>query len=444
MGTSGMKILLSAYACEPHKGSEPGLGWNWARTLARQGHDVHLLTRSNNRSFVEPAIAAQDLPIRTTYYDLAAPLRRWKRLPGGLQTYYLLWQAGAARVAKKLHAAEHFDCVHHVTFASFRQPSFMGRLGIPFLFGPVGGGETTPAALRQSLPAHSRRAEDLRDFANKLVAYDPLMRSTFARATVIGCTSPDTRAHIPARFAAKCHTQLAIGIDVPEREVLPESASADGPPTFLFVGRLIYWKGVHLALRALAEVIRSVPGARLKIVGQGEDAGWLRQIADQAGVAPHVDWAGWLPHAAMAEEYRTSAALVFPSFHDSGGMVVLEALAAGLPVICLKLGGPGTVVDSSCGVALDTAGLDEAQVVQGLAAAMLRFARDRAWREALCRGTLPRARQFTWEAAARQLYSTLHGVEEATAWPVLERAQEQQSESGSEVSNQEQPQVTNF
>src|SRR5579863_8818497 len=139
-----VKLLVSAYACEPGKGSEPGVGWNWVQALVRRGYHVQVITRSNNREAIENDSTWRREELAFHYYDLPGWMRRWKRWPGGIYLYYLLWQIGALRVARRLHAAERFDRVHHVTFASYRQPSFMGRLGIPFIFGPVGGGETTP------------------------------------------------------------------------------------------------------------------------------------------------------------------------------------------------------------------------------------------------------------------------------------------------------------
>lgn len=130
-----MKILLSAYACEPNKGSEPAVGWNWTRSLIDQGHAVHLITRSNNRPSIEAFQAIEKLPLEISYYDLPQWNRLWKFWPGGIYLYYLLWQMGAFSLAKKLHAAKSFDRVQHSTFASFRQPSFMGGLGSHLFLG---------------------------------------------------------------------------------------------------------------------------------------------------------------------------------------------------------------------------------------------------------------------------------------------------------------------
>ena len=66
-----MKILLSAYACEPNKGSEPGVGWNWAINLTKLGHDVTVLTRKNNKSSINKMIKKNKLKsIKFEYYDL--------------------------------------------------------------------------------------------------------------------------------------------------------------------------------------------------------------------------------------------------------------------------------------------------------------------------------------------------------------------------------------
>jgi len=399
----GMKLVLSAYACEPGKGSEPGVGWNWALALARRGYNVHVITRSNNRSSIESVLNARPLTIQFSYYDLPSWARKWKQLPGALYFYYLFWQVGAYRLAARLHSKENFDCVHHVTFASYRQPSFMGNLGIPFIFGPVGGGETMPAQFRKGIPIASRVAEAFRDLANVLVAWDPLMRFTFSRAHLIACTSPETLARIPGRFHEKCIVQPAIGIDI--SEVASTASTPSQQAQFLFIGRLLYWKGLHLILRALPTVLRSIPNVKLKVIGAGADRRWLTAIAGRAGIAESVEWVSEKRHDEMWQEYRGSLAFVFPSLHDSGGMVVLEALAAGIPVICLNLGGPGLIVTSSCGVVIEARESSEESVVAALASAMILLATDANRRAQLSANTTERVREMTWDLAAESLFS---------------------------------------
>lgn len=401
-----MKILLSAYACEPDKGSEPGVGWTWALALERLGYDVHVITRSNNREAIERRRDPSRSRLKFNYYDLPAWARFWKHWPGGIYVYYVLWQLGAYRQARRLHAKVHFDLVHHITFVSFRQPSFMGGLGIPFIFGPVGGGETMPSHFRNALPLRYRLAESTRNAGNIFASIDPMMRYTYSRASVIACTTEETMRAVPARFREKCVVQRAIGIEESRiRRSVEVARTREEPAQFLFVGRLLYWKGLHLALRALDRVRLDAPDVRLRVIGAGSEADWFRKVAKDANVSDLVEWIPPRPQQEMWEEYRRSIGFVFPSLHDSGGMVVLEALAAGLPVICLNLGGPGSIVDSSCGFRVEATKASETEVISGLASAIIQLVQDHSLREQLAAGAQRRARESTWEAAAIALYS---------------------------------------
>src|SRR3954468_6504356 len=95
-----LKVLISAYACEPGKGSEPEVGWQWSLQMARF-HDVTVLTRANNGPAIEGALAHlrghQPLP-RFVYHDRHKLLLGVKRRLGSVQLYYLLWQRSARRL----------------------------------------------------------------------------------------------------------------------------------------------------------------------------------------------------------------------------------------------------------------------------------------------------------------------------------------------------------
>jgi glycosyltransferase involved in cell wall biosynthesis len=152
---------------------------------------------------------------------------------------------------------------------------------------------------------------------------------------------------------------------------------------------------------------------RLKVIGSGKDRVWLQRRARSAGVMDLVEWVSSTPHGEMAQEYQRSVALVFPSLHDSGGMVVLEALASGLPVICLDLGGPGAIVTPSCAVAVRAQGEEESAVIHELAESMVELAKDHRLRAELSARGPERARELTWDRAAEAVYSAVDRREEA-------------------------------
>src|SRR3569833_1622416 len=118
-----MRILVSAYACEPGKGSEPGVGWFFVRHMSRH-HELWVLTRQNNRERIEVELARSPLPnVHWNYFDLPGWMRRLKKVPGGLYLYYFLWQSRASRTARDLHREHAFDLAHHVTFVTYWTPS---------------------------------------------------------------------------------------------------------------------------------------------------------------------------------------------------------------------------------------------------------------------------------------------------------------------------------
>ncbi len=391
-----LRILMSAYACEPHQGSEPGIGWHWATRLARAGHQVRVLTRANNRDAIESALATTPVPnLSFAYYDLPEWMRRWKNHAGlAARLYYLLWQWGAYGVARRLCRESRFDVAHHITFGVFRHPSFMAFLGLPFVFGPVGGGETAPAPLRRTFPLRGYLIDLVRDLANWVVRVDPLMAAVFRRTSATLCKTAETLHSIPPRFHDRCVVQVELGTDGhPGAARLRRREN--GSFRLLYVGRLVYWKGLHLGLMAFARLRAIQPWATLTVVGSGPDEAWLHDVARRLGIGEAVNWIPRLEHAAVMRAYLRHDAFLFPSLHDSSGNVVLEALSSGLPVVCLDAGGPAVLVDPSCGFKVRPG--DPQQVVEDLTRSLAALARDPALMRDMGDAALRRAwEHFSW------------------------------------------------
>lgn len=411
MSKRRLSILLSAYACEPAVGSEPGIGWRWATELCRAGHRVHVITRANNRDAIQAALAARPLADLTfSYCDLPAWARWWKRGPFGVHLYYALWQRRALAVAHGLAGARRFDLVHHVTFGVYRQPSWMGELGLPFVFGPVGGGEATPTALRATLRPVDRVREGLRELANRAAGVNPLLRRSLARATVILCKTDETLGVLPEACRARARVFLELGVEASPgvSPLRPRRAAQDRGLAVLFVGRLIHWKGAHLALRAVAEARARQCKLRFTVLGTGRDAQRLRDLADSLGLADSVSWVANLPYASLQGFYRAHDVLLFPSLHDSSGNVVLEALAGGLPVVCLAAGGPRHIVDEACAFAIPPS--TPAATTAALASALCALAGDDLLLARMSRAAVRRAQAFTWERRVAEMGSVYAGM----------------------------------
>ena len=140
-----MKILLSAYACEPNRGSEPGNGWNWALHLALEGHDVLMMTCPDGRQAIDEQLneIGNSISLRVKYVDVPIWVKLFLKGRIGVFAHYYFWQKFALMAAKNL--SKNVDVIHHVTWGSIKGGSELWRLHKPFIFGPVGGGQVAPS-----------------------------------------------------------------------------------------------------------------------------------------------------------------------------------------------------------------------------------------------------------------------------------------------------------
>lgn len=397
-----MRVLLSAYACEPDRGSEPGIGWNWAVTMQQLGHEVTVVTRANNRDVIERCLASMPGAQRPRfiYHDLPPFFLRLKRaglLP--VQIYYLLWQATLPRRLRSQQAGSDFDLCWHLTFATIRQWSVLWRFGVPFVYGPAGGGEAAPIAMRRDYPFSGRVNDGFRDVLNRLCRFDPLLRWMFRQASLIFVPTSASGALVGEESRDKVRKYMAIGIDP---EMLAENASstvtqATGPANFLYVGRLVYLKGVTLLIRAFSEYVRLGGAGRLTIVGSGPDEKRCRSLAAELGLDHRIDWIAWVEQSRLWALYDAHSVFVFPSLHDSSGNVVIEAMARGLPVISFDLGGPKELVTAESGIVVPTQRRDAYAAAREMGRKMKHLEDDPVMRTELAAGALVRARDFTWE-----------------------------------------------
>jgi len=370
-----LKVLLSAYACEPDKGSEPGVGWNWVRQIA-PFHEVWVITRANNREPIEKALGEHPLPnAHFIYFDFPRWTRFWKRGQRGVHLYYYLWQLGAYFVAREWHERVGFDIGHHVTFVNYWLPSFLALLPIPYIWGPVGGGESTPRAFRSAFSLRGRIYELARDLSRWLGEHDPLVRLTARRAALGLTTTEETAKRMRALGCPRVEVMSEAALAEEEIEQLGKLPLRTALPfRVLSLGRLLHWKGFHLGLEPFAELQRAVPESEYWLIGDGPERKRLERLADRLGLDGKVRFWGALARARALELLAECDVLIHPSLHDSGGWVCLEAMAAGRPVICLDLGGPAFQVTDETGIKVLP--LSPEQAVRDLAAAMLKLATD--------------------------------------------------------------------
>jgi glycosyltransferase involved in cell wall biosynthesis len=433
-----LKLLISAYACEPERGSEQAVGWNSVRQAARF-HEVWAITRANNRTPIEKSLAKEPLPnVHWVYFDLPRWARFWKKRQQGMHLYYYLWQIGAYFVVRKLHRSVGFNLVHHVTFVNYWMPSFMALLPVPFVWGPVGGGESAPRSFWRSFSLRGKVYEILRDLARSLGQLDPFVRLAAKRAALGIATTAETAVHLRGLGCRKVTVLSQVGLPPEEIAQLGALAARQSNPFRLVsIGNLLHLKGFELSLRGFARFQSRIPAAEYWIIGDGPERKRLEKLAHNLGLASKVRFWGTIPRHEVLEKLADCDVLVHPSLHDSGGWVCLEAMAAGRPVVCLDLGGPALQVTEDTGIKV--AATSPEQVVQDLAAALYKLASDPELRARLSLGARQWVEEhFDWDKKGLfmvKLYQSLSTVEVGSAVECKLSASRRSADSSSPIRN---------
>lgn len=415
MDLRDIHVCISAYACDPTRGSEPGIGWNIVREVARR-HRVWAITRRTNQAAISAELQRAPLPkLRMVYFDLPEVLLAWKKGPVGIDVYYRLWQRLTRRLVEDLQREVGLDVTQHVTFGQYWTPTSLAYISTPFVWGPVGGGETAPAAFLRDFDRRGQAYEVLRDGARRCGELAPSVRRA-ARRTALGlAVTEETRARLLAIGTRRVELFSAMGLDRAAYESLSRVPLARAPLVrFISMGRLLHWKGFQLGLKAFSAA--AVPQSEYWIVGDGPERANLSDLVRRLGLHDQVRFWGSQPRAKGLEMLAASDVLVHPSLHDSGGWVCLEAMASGKPVICLDLGGPGEQVTNLTGVKV--VANNPEQAVSDLARAMTVLGTNPDLRLDMGEACRRRVRdEYIWEKKGDRLDALYASVLKNTARP---------------------------
>lgn len=402
---TSLKVLISAYSCQPGLGSEPGVGWNTISQVSRL-HEVWVLTAAEQREAIEAELAQNPMPnVHWNYVDVPDWLTRsWKKGERGRRIHYGLWQYWAYLKGKQLHQQIGFDIVHHITFVSYWTPSYLALLDVPFVWGPIGGGDSTPRVFYSTLSWKSRRNEFLRDSVRMIAHHlDPFVRLTASHAAIALPTTERTADKVRSLGARDVRVTSEVALAHEDIELLnaPRVRQGDEPFRVVSLGRLLGWKGYHLGIQAFAQLQKSVPASEYWIVGTGPENDRLKMLAETLGVVDKVRFMGNVPREEAFRLLTQADVFLHPSLHDTGSWVCLEAMAAGLPVVCLHLAGPATLITDETGFRVPVSSLK--QSINDLGLALLQLAQEPELRQRMSTAGRERIRaNFDWNSKGEQ------------------------------------------
>lgn len=398
-----VRVLVSAYACEPGLGSEIGVGWHWVLEMSRR-FELWVLTRESNRGSIEPWIALHPefAGIHFIYFDLPKWARFWKKGLRGVRTYYNIWQTLTDRIVKRSMRENDIHVFHHLTYGNVLWPVSRYGSGQTFIWGPVGGLETIPEDFSRHYSSKSRLIEKVRRLAVNRSVKSRALRRRAEQADLILCKTEETMRLLPdkARNKAVLFTDVATDTSfTPTDSSVPTNDGHRGL-NCIAVGRLDAWRGFDLAISALKEALKSNPDISLTIVGKGEDEPRLKSLAESLGIADKVYFTGKVSQ----QEYRklmASADIVLnPSLKEGAVTVSFDAMALGKPLVAVDTGGYTRYFKPEYSVVIPRR--DRASVIKDLAAAIVRLS-DTDLRLNMGRKATEASAGFTWAAHGKEI-----------------------------------------
>lgn len=377
-----MKILISAIACSPFHGSEGYFGWSAVLALA-QDHEVWVLTHRRVQAELERANQDGLVPANV-HFAYAGDFQPWhlNRMRARLQSWreYQRFSRAILPVARELHAREKFDLAHHVTYATWRVASPLWQLGIPFVFGPIGGYEQFPVRFFSTLSPAAMAFELLRMASNLASRFSPAVRACLRHADHVLVANAETEQLVRnirgtaagmSRLMANFHSAARIA---GFRRFASEKPTT-GPLKMFAAGNMEGRKGVALALEALAQVKAAGVQFQYRLGAGGPEVGHLKTLADQLGLAGEVIFGEGLRGEAYQRELGSTHIYLLPSLRDSAPVTLTEAMLAGCVPVVVGGGGPEFMVTDECGYKIPVT--TRKKVVRQLAEAIVALDRNR-------------------------------------------------------------------
>lgn len=401
------KVLALAPYCDSTDVGEAWCANQWVSELSKQA-DVTLLAME--RPGRKPL--SQQLPdVRVITRSEPKWARRHERLNAMAKLSYPAFYRWAKREIRALLAAgEHFDVAHQFSPIALRFPSPLKAFDIPYVLGPLGGSLSTPDGFKSECDSAAWYTR-LRSIDQLRLTWDPFLKASYRNAAAVLGVAPYVGDLLAPAKPARFEVMSELGVDTlkePDRERFSRTGTR-----LLHVGRGVRTKGLRDVIRAL-DRLRDIPGIHLDVAGKGEEIAICEQLAVDLNVAHLVTFHGQVSRAEVDALYAKADVFCFPSFREPSGSVLFEALSFGLPVIVADRGGPGHVVDDSCGFKVTVT--DPDMFVQQITVAVRTLAAMPSLRRRLSEGAIRKMTEIgLWPAKIERLLTIYHDIATPTS-----------------------------
>jgi glycosyltransferase involved in cell wall biosynthesis len=379
MTSADLKVCVVGQHASMKFGGEASFPWFYFKFLRARGIDATMVVHARTRDELQQAFG-DDFGRIYFVDDTVADrflYRIGKTFPGDLDSLTLavfrhyLVQRRQRKVIRQLIKAGKVNIIHESSPIAPKQISALHGLGAPLVIGPLSGGMEFPQAFRyrqgKSRVWAERISRSVSGLCNILVPGKK-------KAEALLVANQLTIDALPAGCRGKIHMMPEVSVDLTLWKDEAKPARDDGKIKIIYLGRLVNWKAVDLLIEAFAAVTRQVDNAYLQILGDGSDRPQLEKQVQNLGIAKKVEFAGYVKAAEGARRMRDADIFVLPSLRECGGVVMLEAMAVGLPVVAANWAGPAVHVTDETGIRVSPE--SHKGFVDGLSSAIVKLAQS--------------------------------------------------------------------
>lgn len=403
-----LKLLFSAFSCLPDRGSEPGVGWNWAVQAAKnQDLDVTVLTRSKCRRKIEPVF--RGLGMNNLHFIYVPSSERLRRISIYLE--YVAWQYSAYNYIRMNYDKDDFDCLWHITFGNVFLPIWAHRLPYRFIWGPMGGGEHIPPAFYRSFPVRASVPHRVKLFLIKTARFNPFVQGPAKKASLILARTEETRSLFRKEYLHKTRITLETRMD--ERSIPQECFTVtpydDGRLHVCYTGRLIPLKNVDKLLAAVASLIDGGLPIALHLIGGGRLQRDMEFRYKRYVSSGDIMFHGQLPREEALRIVAACQVFAFPSLREGGSWSLMEAMVLGRTIICFDASGMHEMLDRDSALLIPM--IEPSEVEMQLRDAIRILAENPGLMSSLGKAARERARsEFCWDEVRARVALTTRAV----------------------------------
>lgn len=416
-----LNVLIVAHEFSPDQGSECAEGWNLVTRIAKH-HDVTVLYASgsqfSNDSYVKAIknfyqhnspipglkLINIDQPVMTKFFvnfNKSFTKIGSIGLPVLYFTGYKYWQKAVYKRVKILHRINHFDIIHQLTQITFREPGFLWKFNVPFVWGPTGGTSTIPKGFLSMLSWKSLLFEKIRAFSN-FYQFNFVNRIVQAnkRSALIYCFTNEDGVRFKKRARGKIKLMLDAGTNSKKINDVSLVKKDSTVITGIWCGQLIERKAALILLKALALGKFSKQKLRIIIIGSGPLETSLHKLAEELKI-DNIEWISRVSHDKIFELMSAADFFVHTSYREATSNVIPEALSMGLPVICHDANGMSIAVNENCGIKIPLISYEES--VKGFCQAINSILEDKELLNKIKAGAVIRSNEISWDSMAETI-----------------------------------------